>query len=396
MRDVLLGFLLCSSLVLMGLIRPEQNTVVRFPQARTVTVRTASTTLTAQYDTLRVRKILLLKPYKTERSVRVEQKEQKMEFARDLHSMIPKNLFLSRISVKTNRENHEYTFRVENQVDLRRFWESPELQKIWTAIHNRRTMSASVTVEGWLQSSFQSTAATRSQSGNFFSLSMQLKPGLNLFQVMLLDSLQDPVLLDSLNVFYTIPTLFDSPPDDSEPAPFHSTPAEQRCASCHTDIASSCTSCHKGLVTLPSVHPVAEDCSLCHDLSSTRESKLIEGQEFNAEFCYMCHDGKRELLETKPVVHGAGDDCLMCHDAHGTTFDSMVRDRTTTLCMMCHEEKAKEPHPIANHPLEGPKDPYRAGKKFTCTSCHDPHASDHAGLFRFPELPICQYCHGRP
>jgi len=375
--------------------RADPAATLVFPPSRSTLVRTPSTTLTARYDTIRIQDILLLRPFMANRSLMIDQPQRKMGFARELYKMIPRNVFLSTVIMKSNRDSLRFRFPLEKQVDLKKFWESTELQQIWSSVHHRKSTSADIAIAGWTASSFHSTQEIRRTSRDYFSLSVALDPGLNEFQLMLLDSAQSVIMIDSLKVYYSIPTSFEDPPDGFEVSVFHSSQSEEQCVSCHEDISSDCGTCHRGLADLPSVHPVAEDCSLCHDLSSTVESKLIEGQEFNQDLCFTCHDDKRELLETKPVVHGTATECLMCHNPHGSTFDTMVRDRTTKICMMCHEEKAKQSHPVAGHPMEGPKDPHRPGKKLTCTSCHNPHASDHSKLFRFPTLPICSYCHAK-
>jgi len=374
---------------------PDKAAVLVFPTSRAIIVRTPSTTITAEYDTVRVREILVLRPFSANRALSIDQPQKKMAFARELYSLIPKDVFLSKISMRSNRDSLGFQFPLEMQIDIKRFWESAELQRIWTSVHNPKAATADVRVIGWVAASFHSTAETRHNSGKFFSLSVSLKPGLNDFQLMLLDSSERVIMIDSLSIYYSIPTSTDSPPDGFTQEVFHSSPLEEQCASCHTEISSTCTSCHQGLIKLASMHPAAEDCSLCHDLSSSKESKLVEGQDFGQELCFTCHDDKKELLETKPVVHGTASECLMCHNPHGSTFDALLRDRTTNICKTCHEEKANEQHPVAGHPMEGPRDPYRPGKKLTCTSCHNPHASDHAKLFRFPTLPICSHCHAK-
>ncbi len=374
---------------------PDTPASLLFPPSHTLVVQTPSTTITAEYDTGRVQEIVLLRPFEARRSLSIGQPEKKMAFARELYTMIPKDILLSDISMHSNRDSLGFRFPLQSQMDLTTFWKSEELNKIWTAVHHPKAMVAEMVVHGWTASTFHSTPEIREKSKNYFSLSVSLTPGLNSFQLMLLDSGRTPLLIDSLSIFYTIPTLSDSPPDNFEKQVFHGSSTEEQCVSCHADISTTCSSCHRGLLNLPSVHPIAEDCSMCHDLSSGGESHLIEDQEFNSEFCFTCHDTKKEDLETKPVVHGTATECLMCHNPHGSTYATMVRDRTTNICIMCHDEKAREPHPVDGHPLEGLKDPYRPGKKLTCTSCHDPHASDHAKLFRFPTLPICKHCHGK-
>jgi predicted CXXCH cytochrome family protein len=78
------------------------------------------------------------------------------------------------------------------------------------------------------------------------------------------------------------------------------------------------------------------------------------------------------------------------------------------VCLDCHSAVRKVPHAVAGfqsagHPLGIAKknkkyldDPARPGRRFYCGSCHDPHSSGSAGLFRYDAktpMDLCSACH---
>jgi predicted CXXCH cytochrome family protein len=71
------------------------------------------------------------------------------------------------------------------------------------------------------------------------------------------------------------------------------------------------------------------------------------------------------------------------------------------LCRKCHAQVERSPHAIigfsrVGHPLRGRRDPIREGKTFGCLSCHLPHTSESARLFRYKAqgmFDLCTYCH---
>jgi predicted CXXCH cytochrome family protein len=105
--------------------------------------------------------------------------------------------------------------------------------------------------------------------------------------------------------------------------------------------------------------------------------------------------------------------CLTCHSPHSSdTFWVLNKDQLE-LCIECHDKVGKTPHAISGfsgkgHPLGRPKkdkktkelktpeDPIRKGKPFACSSCHNPHSSDFARLYRYSaksSMELCGHCH---
>lgn len=177
------------------------------------------------------------------------------------------------------------------------------------------------------------------------------------------------------------------------------------------DLPGLCFGCHdeskfKGKV----IHsPVAGGmCTGCHNPHQSEFSKiLISG---SPDICYNCHD---QTEFTKKNIHMAVlGGCGSCHTPHASENKTLLLQSTINLlCLQCHQDVFKKPHAVArwggSHPLEGrrveragkveiSRDPVRPDKEFSCTSCHNPHSSDYARLFRYKAdsgIGLCKYCH---
>ena len=115
--------------------------------------------------------------------------------------------------------------------------------------------------------------------------------------------------------------------------------------------------------------------------------------EYTAKDCIGCHplDLKKAYVHP-PVQEG---DCLLCHSPeYGETGGHSMpsTEKIANLCLQCHETV------LGTH-LHG-RDPGRTyvdagtGKKITCVSCHDPHASDHDKMTVLDRRQkLCQRCH---
>jgi predicted CXXCH cytochrome family protein len=88
--------------------------------------------------------------------------------------------------------------------------------------------------------------------------------------------------------------------------------------------------------------------------------------------------------------------CTACHDPHGSNYPKSLFDEVKDVCLKCHPktEEQKNNHPVTGHPVTGPKDPHNDQKKFSCVSCHNPHAAEFDKLLPVPELMMfCINCH---
>lgn len=142
--------------------------------------------------------------------------------------------------------------------------------------------------------------------------------------------------------------------------------------------------------------PVAEgNCFLCHDLhGATRRNLLLEEP---VKLCVDCHEMQAvlEKPDIHPVIRSTG--CTACHNAHGSNYPLQLFANLYPLCYTCHpriKSQQRSGHPVEGHPVKGPKDPTDKSRKFTCLSCHNPHASDgYALLPETEQMKVCTRCH---
>jgi predicted CXXCH cytochrome family protein len=122
---------------------------------------------------------------------------------------------------------------------------------------------------------------------------------------------------------------------------FHAAPAKS-CSSCHEAGPKGCGECHRwpGALHAPAQQ---RQCGSCHDPLRPQPAEV-------ASLCRPCH----------PKYTGAGR------------------------------------HPGLRHPVSAPQDPARPGRRFDCTSCHDPHAPLSLGRLTVEQRQRwCKGCHRR-
>ena len=140
----------------------------------------------------------------------------------------------------------------------------------------------------------------------------------------------------------------------------------------------NCAACHEDLSTGKSVHPaIAMGCASCHSavdasdvphkITNRNAKGLIARMK---DLCFNCHD--RGPFQ-KTTVHGAlmlG--CTSCHNPHATDHAHVLKDEIPRLCLNCHEERLTAQDGRA-HVLAGNE---------ACATCHHPHATDTPKLVR--------------
>ncbi len=171
---------------------------------------------------------------------------------------------------------------------------------------------------------------------------------------------------------------------------------ETLCFRCHTN--------QKKWKDMPHVHGPAGtgDCTVCHNPHGDKY-KFQLWAPGERELCVACHDDKKFMLykDRRMYVHGivSGTGCTSCHDPHATEYRFQLYKPISKLCTSCHTKLAglKRGHPIAKHPLAGPKDPLREGRRFTCTSCHNPHGNKNKYMLvgELVGQKVCIKCHQR-
>lgn len=150
--------------------------------------------------------------------------------------------------------------------------------------------------------------------------------------------------------------------------------AEEGCAS---------EKCHAKLLTGTTVHPVAEDCSGCHESTETEHPK--KGQKtfkLNQEppgLCSTCH----EAFGTKSTVHPPVKEgaCTMCHNPHSSNEPKLLAQPLKDLCETCHADHTD--FKVVHGPVS-------AGD---CTACHSAHESDRQKLLLKEQPELCFGCH---
>ncbi len=195
---------------------------------------------------------------------------------------------------------------------------------------------------------------------------------------------------------------------------FQHTPAKKgECTGCHDPHSSDtagllkqghindlCFSCHKDNITKREwIHaPITEKgCTACHDAHGGDYANDLSDGEGDA-LCLKCHKGVGVNIKVKHKVMESG--CIKCHDAHASDQPGGLLKATNELCVSCHEKQADGAHvtgmkPGVLHKISGGLDEKRAGRAFSCVSCHNPHGSDNAKLFYKGQTATesCAYCH---
>lgn len=151
---------------------------------------------------------------------------------------------------------------------------------------------------------------------------------------------------------------------------------------------TECTACHEEKLENKVVHPVAEDCTSCHQYSEQKDKEEAEMKlmaEGN-ELCMMCHTDKQEDLEGKKFKHEAAEaDCTFCHNPHSTAEPVLLKEKVNSLCFTCHTDQEEE--------LTSKKFAHAPAKDLGCNVCHDPHASDLTTLLKAAGNDLCLACH---
>lgn len=215
-------------------------------------------------------------------------------------------------------------------------------------------------------------------------------------------------------------------------------PIKVLCLSCHPKIAKyyakavlhppfrvgNCTSCHKAHAS--NFKPLLRRqpkvlCLACHPDIAKLELKAVRMQPFRMGQCPLCHnphgsDNRRLLqapvptlcfrchskigeLQKKAVMMPPFREgkCLECHLPHGSDNVKLLQAPLSgnEICFRCHGELRANYQPIGHNRVVRNASPYQpeAGVG-SCLNCHEPHASNFAGLIQKEQISLCLSCHG--
>ena len=151
---------------------------------------------------------------------------------------------------------------------------------------------------------------------------------------------------------------------------------------------AQCIDCHQGDTGF-AWHGSGHDdntvaCADCH-VSHTKND-LVLSSSTQADVCFDCHQQQRtETL--KPYAHPIQQGnmgCGGCHNTHGDAAELLlVRQSVNQTCHDCHAE------------VRGPYLWEHAPVTEDCTSCHNPHGSNHPGMLSMRGPMLCQSCHSQ-
>ena len=158
--------------------------------------------------------------------------------------------------------------------------------------------------------------------------------------------------------------------------------------------AELCVACHDGHaadMNKPVAHAAVkrgDACLSCHQPHSGRTEALLR-RESVSETCFACHD--RGNFESK-VLHEVATDCGTCHLPHGAEQAGLLVEAQDALCANCHDAAATHLHPYTA-PARDP----RTDAVLQCSSCHNPHSSEHEQLLTHDKTrDLCVQCHRGP
>jgi predicted CXXCH cytochrome family protein len=204
--------------------------------------------------------------------------------------------------------------------------------------------------------------------------------------------------------------------------------AQEVCVTCHADKAQEIQSAKVQ-------HPGTKGgCIACHNPHGGSSEAFLKPRP--VAVCLRCH--QKEALEGKKAHRHQSafeQGCAICHEPHGSENKHLLRtSNINQLCLECHGPDAKpQPlgeehlvtifagkvklpenyfakvpvlplqygsgHPVDRHPVSDVLDPNDVKKVITplnCLSCHQPHASEQAGLLIKDEaysMAFCDMCH---
>jgi predicted CXXCH cytochrome family protein len=157
--------------------------------------------------------------------------------------------------------------------------------------------------------------------------------------------------------------------------------AKSDCVQCHDPHQSALP---KLIAKYP--HPPFADkqCEVCH--AAAKDGKVVLTQADAKSLCVMCHDEKAKQIESAKVQHpGAAGDCTDCHNPHASRYPSLPKTNGVEICLGCHADIAELGKKAVHH-----QPAFVQG----CGTCHEPHGGEREKLLRAQGNALCLECHG--
>ncbi len=343
---------------------------------------------------------LIVSPqWEKERLFPLESKADREGFAKEFYKLIEPGATLQQVTWSFKyfagyARPETLTFSRSDTVTLRAFWSNRQFTDMVRMIQLGNASAVILTVRGW-KDTLVTTAFD--DPGNdaraLFKLSVRLLPGEN--DVYLTTPSRPQESYD-----YHVRLVRDAMPVEGKQKRFHGTGLETGCAACHegleataTGMTADCASCHKALASAEFVHAPVEmkECGTCHTLAAGKGFMSVE--KGTPAACVECHVEKQTLLDSAAIQHPVASDCTGCHDPHSSPRQHLLKVDVYRLCIECHADYAIN-HPVGKHPLRFVK-VKETNAEISCVSCHNPHGSANPALLKGEGGPmeICLDCH---
>lgn len=159
--------------------------------------------------------------------------------------------------------------------------------------------------------------------------------------------------------------------------------AKADCLSCHDPHQSSDSKLKRKFV-----HAVFSDkdsCTTCHE--APKDGKIVLNQKDSKTLCLSCHDEKAKFIESAKVQHpGAMGDCVDCHNPHASKSPGLPKSNPVDICLSCHSDQAEQ---------HKKKHLHQPAFEQGCATCHEPHGGENTHLLRAATPnKLCLECHG--
>ena len=158
---------------------------------------------------------------------------------------------------------------------------------------------------------------------------------------------------------------------------------------CRASPSSDCLGCHAHIIDSPSSHFIEsnDDCLFCHRVVGATTSHL-QLDNIGASLCAGCH--VRESLALATTEHRSLA-CTSCHDPHGSEHDhNHVAERDALCLTSCHTL-----HELGrSHPRGAGVRDVVTGEELTCVlACHSNHSAGYPMLLQTDRQQLCMRCH---